>query len=161
MSLLAARVAASGASEWPVEQVRARGAVGLERVRAARRQPGRFLILYVLAGKTPVLVHNCGPAGEMSGAMRDLLAKKAGFEGGGQRYILDENLSPRLAEQLRDRGFNVRGVGEMGLNGTKDPQLNQLAQQLDARVITRDRGRQLDGGFGDLAVNIDRRVTTS
>ncbi|GHJ47115.1 hypothetical protein Cs7R123_44570 [Catellatospora sp. TT07R-123] len=117
---------------------------------------------YVLAGNSPVLVHNTNgcPTGELSDAMRDLLAKRAGFTGGGQRYILDENLSPALAELLRAKGINVRGVKEMGLGGTKDPQLLQLAEQLGAKIITRDRGRQMDGGFGDLSVNVDRRVTT-
>lgn len=102
-----------------------------------------------------------GPAGELSGAMRGLLAGKAGFTGSGPRYILDENMSPRIAEQLRGLGFNVRSVPEMGLSGTKDPELKQLAELLGARVITRDRGRQIDGGFGGLAVNVDRRVTTA
>lgn len=116
---------------------------------------------HVRAGSEPVLVHNCGPAGEMAGAMRDMLAKKAGFSGNGQRYILDENLPTSLAQPLRQRGFNVRSVKEMGLAGTKDDKLNTLAEQLGARVITRDRGRQMDGGFGKLAINIDRRVSTA
>lgn len=48
----------------------------------------------------------------------------------------------------------------MGLSGTKDPELMNLAEQLDAKVLTRDRGRQMDGGFGSRAVQIDRRINT-
>lgn len=116
---------------------------------------------YVLAGQTPVLVHNSDcPTGDTASAARQLMLKKAGFSGKGRRIIVDENMSPRFAEQLRAVGYDARSVSEMGLNGTKDPQLNQLAEQLDAEVLTRDRGRQADGGFGARAVQVDRRITT-
>ncbi|MBM7775947.1 RHS repeat-associated protein [Actinokineospora baliensis] len=94
-------------------------------------------------------------------AVRNEMAKRAGFSGAGQRYILDANLSPRLAEGLRGLGYNVRSLGEMGVPGsTKDPAIYDLAKQLGAKVITHDRGRQMDGGFFELAVTIDNRVST-
>ena len=114
-----------------------------------------------IPGKAAKVAMDAEKATEISTAMRQLLAKKAGFSGSGQRYILDENMSHRLAPQLRDRGFNVRSVQEMELTGALDPQLNRLAEQLDAQVITRDRGRQMDGGFGGRAVNIHRKITNA
>lgn len=116
---------------------------------------------YVLAGATPVLVHNSNcPVGDAAAGMRGLLAKKAGFTGNGQRIIVDENMTPKFAAQLRDAGYDARSVSEMGLSGTKDPELMQFAGQVGARVLTRDRGRQMDGGFGSRAVQIDRRITS-
>ncbi|MFB8085071.1 DUF5615 family PIN-like protein [Streptomyces sp. NPDC055992] len=99
-------------------------------------------------------------SGDAVAGMRALLAKRAGFTGEGQRIIVDENMSPKFAGQLRDAGYDARSVSEMGLLGTKDPELLQFAQQVNARVLTRDRGRQMDGGFGSRAVNIDRRITS-
>ncbi|PSL53281.1 hypothetical protein B0I31_10971 [Saccharothrix carnea] len=93
-------------------------------------------------------------------ALRQLIAKKAGFSGKGQRLIVDENMSPSIAGFLRDHGYDARSVSEMGLRGTKDDKLMQLAEQLGAKVVTRDRGRQMDGGFGTLAIQIDRRVSS-
>nr|WP_255293198.1 DUF5615 family PIN-like protein [Streptomyces niveus] len=116
---------------------------------------------YVLAGSTPILVHNSNcPAGDAVSGMRGLLAKKAGFTGNGQRIIVDENMTPKFAAQLRDAGYDARSVSEMGMSGTKDPELMRFAQQVNARVLTRDRGRQMDGGFGSRAVQVDRRVTS-
>ncbi|MGW2116114.1 DUF5615 family PIN-like protein [Streptomyces zhihengii] len=116
---------------------------------------------YVLAGEIPVLVHNSNcPSGSAAAAMRGLLAKKAGFTGNGQRIIVDENMSPRFAAQLRDAGYDARSVQEMGLRGTQDPELMRFAEQVGARVLTRDRGRQMDGGFSSRAVQIDRRITS-
>ncbi|MFB8395187.1 DUF5615 family PIN-like protein [Streptomyces yangpuensis] len=120
-----------------------------------------FHTYYVLAGETPVLVHNRDCATENAAAgMRELLVKEAGFTGNGQRIIVDENMSPKFAAQLRDAGYDARSVSEMGLNGTKDPELMRFAEQVDARVLTRDRGRQMDGGFGSRAIQIDRRITS-
>ncbi|MFE8973758.1 DUF5615 family PIN-like protein [Streptomyces cyaneofuscatus] len=116
---------------------------------------------YVLAGQTPVLVHNSTcPVGDAAAGMTELLARKAGFTGNGQRIIVDENMSPKFAAQLRNAGYDARSVSEMGLSGAKDPQLMQFAEQVGARVLTRDRGRQMDGGFGSRAVQIDRRITS-
>ena len=92
--------------------------------------------------------------------MKALLAKKAGFSGNGQRVIVDENMSSKLAGQLREAGYDARSVSEMGISGVKDPKLMTLAEQLGARVLTRDRGLQLDGGFGGRAIQIDRRVSS-
>ncbi|MEH0511674.1 DUF5615 family PIN-like protein [Streptomyces sp. B21-106] len=117
---------------------------------------------YVLAGETPVLVHNSNcPAADAAAGMKEMPAKRAGFTGNGQRIIVDENMSPKFAEQLRGAGCDARSVSEMGLNGTKDPQLMKFAENVNARVLTMDRGRQMDGGFGSRAIPIDRRVASS
>lgn len=38
--------------------------------------------------------------------------------------------------------------------------LMQSAEQLGAKAVTQDRGRQMDGGFGTLAIQVDRRVSS-
>jgi hypothetical protein len=91
--------------------------------------------------------------------MRQLLADKAGFRGNGPRVIVDENLPSSWAESLRANGYDARSIAEMGITGAKDSQIKQLAEQLAARVLTHDRGRQLDGGFGPLSVLVDGRIT--
>lgn len=91
---------------------------------------------------------------------RARLRREAGFEESGRPLILDENLQSRgMAEGLRERGHNVRSIQEIyGQRGILDEDIYDLARTLDARVITRDRGRQADGGFQDLGIQIDRRV---
>ncbi|HVQ94248.1 MAG TPA: DUF5615 family PIN-like protein [Mycobacteriales bacterium] len=95
--------------------------------------------------------------------MRDLLRRRGGFADHGAPVILDENLSARgFADALRARGFNLRSVEEVfGRRGILDPDINQYAEQIGARVLTMDRGRQLDGGFGRLAVQVDARAARS
>jgi hypothetical protein len=114
---------------------------------------------YVVAGDTPVLVHNCG-ADDLAAGMRDLLAKKAGFSGSGQKIIVDENLPPSWAEALRARGYDARSIAELKMQGASDAQINQIADQVGARVLTRDRGRQIDGGFGPNAIQVDGRINS-
>jgi hypothetical protein len=80
--------------------------------------------------------------------MRQLLAQKAGFGGRGENIIVDENMSPNLASVLRDQGFGARSVRELGLRSVDDANIKLLAEQVNARVLTYDRGRQLDGGLG-------------
>jgi predicted nuclease of predicted toxin-antitoxin system len=37
--------------------------------------------------------------------------------------IIDEDLSPRLARYLRERGRHARSVADLGLRNSKDPEL--------------------------------------
>ncbi len=72
--------------------------------------------------------------------------------------IVDENLPSAWAGGLRDAGYDARSVAEMGLNGASDQQLSQLADQVGARVLTRDVGHQIEGGFGSNAIQVDSRI---
>ncbi|MEV3978562.1 DUF5615 family PIN-like protein [Nonomuraea sp. NPDC049758] len=63
-----------------------------------------------------------------------------------------------MAAFLRAQGSDVRSVTEMGLKGASDAKLAQLAEQLGAKVVTRDRGRQMDGGFGRNAIQINSKI---
>ncbi|MFS8105242.1 DUF5615 family PIN-like protein, partial [Lentzea alba] len=148
----------SPATGWDAVFV-ALGAAGL----ALGAGAGRGVVGRGAVPKGPVvaLAESSSLHAQFAVALRERLAKSAGFSGAGQRYILDENLSSKLAGQLRDKGYNVRSVTEMGLAGTKDPQLLQLADQMGARVITRDRGRQLDGGFGTRAVIVHPKASSA
>jgi hypothetical protein len=114
---------------------------------------------YVLAAATAVLVHNCGgPASELASSMRSMLAQRAGFSGSGTRLIVDENLPSAWASGLRAAGYDAQSVAEMGLNGASDQELNQLAEQVGAKVLTRDVGHQIEGGFGANAIQVDSRI---
>ncbi|WP_223807098.1 RHS repeat-associated core domain-containing protein [Montanilutibacter psychrotolerans] len=92
-------------------------------------------------------------------ALDQVIRQKAGF-GDGQAVILDENLAARgMAEALRSQGFNLRSVQEIfGRGNVLDPRILELARRIDARVLTRDVGRQLDGGFHERAIIVDYRV---
>lgn len=52
----------------------------------------------------------------------------------------------------------MHGVSEVGLRGASDPQLSQLADQVGARVLTRDVSHDLSDGFGANGIVIDSRV---
>ncbi|MET8701154.1 DUF5615 family PIN-like protein [Kitasatospora sp. NPDC004723] len=114
---------------------------------------------YVVAGETPVLVHNCNLQRAVAN-FKAMLEKKAGFTGNGRRIIVDENLSPTIAQGLREAGFDAVHVQEMGLKGTKDPGLLTFATVLDAEVLTYDKGAEVDGGFGKRAIKLEPRVTS-
>ncbi|MCP3139188.1 RHS repeat-associated core domain-containing protein [Pyxidicoccus xibeiensis] len=102
-----------------------------------------------------------GPRQEIINALRDRARQLAGFEGEGIPVILDENLDRRgAAEALRAAGFNVRSVQEIfGRGDMTDPDILRLAETIDARVLTADRGRQADGGFFERAIQVDARAT--
>ena len=85
-----------------------------------------------------------GPA-ELAGGKRALLAERAGFSRSGAKIIVDENLPSSWAAALRKAGYDARSVSEMGLRGATDPQLGQLADQVGARVLTRDVGHDIAG----------------
>jgi hypothetical protein len=102
---------------------------------------------------------SAGPA-EMAAAMRARLAQQGGFSGNGVKIIIDENLPQGWAQELRAAGYDARSISELEMMGASDVEINQLATQLGAKVVTRDRGRQMDGGFGSNAIVIDGRVSS-
>lgn len=63
-----------------------------------------------------------------------------------------------MAEALRAKGFNVRSVSEIFGKDVGDQNINSLANSIGARVLTRDRGRQIGEGFGNNAIQVDSRV---
>uniref|UniRef100_UPI002795BF42 DUF5615 family PIN-like protein n=1 Tax=Nocardiopsis sp. CC223A TaxID=3044051 RepID=UPI002795BF42 len=113
---------------------------------------------HVSTGSLDVLNHNCDAASAAS-AMKELIAEKAGFSESGQRFIVDENMHPGVASGMREAGYNARGVHEMGITGASDPEINLMAGQINARVVTHDRGK-LDGGFGSRAIQVNARVNS-
>jgi hypothetical protein len=62
------------------------------------------------------------------------------------------------ATSLRDAGYDARSVQEIGIPGASDAQINQLAGQVGGRVLTRDVGHDLEGGFGSNGIVIDSRI---
>jgi hypothetical protein len=42
-----------------------------------------------------------------------------------------------------------------------DQKILELARTIDARVLTRDVGRQLDGGFFERAIHVDDRIRSA
>ena len=54
------------------------------------------------------------------------------------RLYLDENLSPRIAEQLRRRGIDAVTVRDLGLLGDEDRNHLQRATQMDRVLVTTD-----------------------
>lgn len=96
-------------------------------------------------------------ASQTSQLLRGLLLKRAGFSGTGSRVIVDENLPSAWAAGLRAAGYDARSISEMGISGSTDAQIGQLAQQIGARVITRDVGHDIGGGFPG-GVIVDSRI---
>jgi hypothetical protein len=117
-------------------------------------QPG-FVVATGVAANSGVA--QAGPA-EAAAALRARLAQQAGFGGSGPKIIVDENLPSSWARGLRSAGYDARSIAEMEIQGASDVQINRLAEQVGARVLTRDVGHQLDGGFGSNAITIDSRV---
>lgn len=56
----------------------------------------------------------------------------------GIRLYLDENLTPRIAVQLRRRGVDVVSVHELGLTGDSDPNHLARAASLKQVLVTCD-----------------------
>ena len=98
----------------------------------------------------------------LTGTLRKVLRGKAGFADEGLPIILDENLAGRgVAQALRDKGLNVRDIREIfGQGNVRDSDILSVAETLDARVLTLDRGRQMDGGFFGRAIPADARATS-
>lgn len=120
-------------------------------------------------GESASFVHNAGGCclsqaiGDLGRALSQVMRQRAGFSAEGRPIILDENLSAKgMAEALRALGHNVRTVREIfGRGGILDSKILELAKALNAKVLTRDVGRQLDGGFFDRAIQVDSRVRSS
>ncbi len=97
--------------------------------------------------------------GSLVNTTRAILRKKAGFSDSGTPIILDTNLEAKgLVDILRVNGFNVRSVSEIFGKDVGDSAINQLANKIGAKVLTRDRGRQIGQGFGNNAIQVDSRV---
>ena len=88
-----------------------------------------------------------------------------GFSPEGHAIILDDNMSRTgLADELRAAGFNVRTVREIfgrASNKLGDEPINSVAEQIDAMVLTRDKGSDLGGGFGRRKIYVDGRVSST
>jgi hypothetical protein len=114
-----------------------------------------------MAGGGVRFVDHEGPS-LLARALAKVARFKAGFSSGGRAVILDENLSTRgMAEALRRQGYNVRSVQEIYGTGTIDDEIIfDLARRIDARVLTRDVGRQPAKGFFELGITVDSRVRT-
>ena len=54
------------------------------------------------------------------------------------RFLVDENLSPQLAEALRDGGHDARHVRDLGLAGAKDGPVLSAARDADRTLISAD-----------------------
>jgi hypothetical protein len=98
--------------------------------------------------------------GGLLGTLAGRARQQAGFSESGTPIILDECLAgTNVAEQLRERGFNVRDVGEIfGSWGMPDSEILEAAKTMGARVLTADRGQNRGGGFGTDAIQVDGRV---
>ena len=60
------------------------------------------------------------------------------------KLLLDENIPPRVAMELRQSGYDVVHVGDAGLRGCKDSELMSFARKNGRCLVT------LDGDFSDL-----------
>jgi predicted nuclease of predicted toxin-antitoxin system len=56
------------------------------------------------------------------------------------RFLVDENLPRSLARHLRDSGFEVRDVREVGLRGRLDDEVFAYAQSSSLTLVTGDVG---------------------
>jgi predicted nuclease of predicted toxin-antitoxin system len=63
------------------------------------------------------------------------------------RILTDENISPKVVSFLRNKGFHVVDVKEMGLHGKDDAYLLKKAHKERLFVLTHD------SDFGLLAIN--------
>lgn len=87
------------------------------------------------------------------------MESKAGFSAVGQRYLVDANMEG-MTGPLRSLGINARGVSELGVPaGAKDAAIRSLADSVGAKVLTRDVGHDIGGGFGKSGVTIPSRIT--
>jgi len=54
------------------------------------------------------------------------------------KFLIDENLSPLLARDLRELGFSAEAVRDLGLKGKNDNQIINFAKRNKYIVITAD-----------------------
>ncbi len=55
------------------------------------------------------------------------------------RLLLDENISRRVARALREQGYDVQHVFELGLQGSSDPVVFHAGQVRQAAICTANR----------------------
>jgi len=60
------------------------------------------------------------------------------------KFLIDENISPLVAEQLRALGYDVKHVREVGLKGHSDNEIMEYAKREGRSLIT------LDADFADI-----------
>ena len=55
-------------------------------------------------------------------------------------FVLDENISPRVSQELRALGYDLLHVWEVGLKGCSDEELIGWAKKEKRALITLDAG---------------------
>ena len=60
------------------------------------------------------------------------------------KLLLDENLPPQVATELRQQGYDVMHLRDMGMKGCKDSELIAFARKNERCLVT------LDADFADL-----------
>jgi hypothetical protein len=104
----------------------------------------------------------------ISDTVAAVVRRVAGFNGNGRPIIVDSSMTGRglrpedIAKALRDQGYNARTVNEVFGQDPGDAAIRSLANTLDARVLTRDIGRDVltGGGLGQRAVVVDSRLSS-
>ena len=56
------------------------------------------------------------------------------------RFLVDEDIDPRLAALLSDRGYKSKSVEEVGLSGRSDEDVLAFAKREDRILVTNDQG---------------------
>jgi Uncharacterized protein conserved in bacteria len=55
------------------------------------------------------------------------------------KFIIDENLGDTVVKYIRDGGFNVKGVSELGLQGRCDDDVFNIAYKEKRIILTQDK----------------------
>jgi len=93
---------------------------------------------------------------------RNLIARMrsvAGFKNTGKPYLIDENVYNSLPvderegfiNDLRAAGYNARSVKEVFGRDPGDDVLKIFAEQTETEVVSKDKGKDIGGGFGRTA----------
>ena len=120
-----------------------------------------------LGEETPGALSAGGGSRGLVNVLRARVMQAGGFSGQGTRIIVDESIeivNRGAAEALRGAGYDARGVTEIfGKRGVSDAAIRDVADAIDARVLTLDRGRDAlsGGGFGKRAIQVDARATST
>lgn len=56
------------------------------------------------------------------------------------KFLVDENLSPRIAQFLRSKDYDAQAVREVELTGASDAEIIAWAKANNAVIVTRDIG---------------------
>lgn len=70
------------------------------------------------------------------------------------KFLIDENLSPKLAGSLRALGYAASAVRDVGLTGSTDKEIVAWAKAHDHIVITRDLGFGYTYAVKDIAFGL-------